>query len=399
MMAACCREALSYGSSPLPVAAENYHVTVILNPSASGGNGRKLFEKYSAPLLHLAGFKVSVQLTSGREEAKELMKIMGNTDAVLIAGGDGTLMEAVTGLMRRDDVGTFCQVPIGIIPVGEANNFSKRLFPNDNPVRGMAEATMAVIKQLKKPVSVIQVENLAEQEEYFGNKIYGLSELEFGSFREAYNRRDKYWMFVGLKDVLSYVFGYSTAHKDITWEWPLNLNWTTTHKVTRQEEERVRGIAGIFSSPKMVEKTEEVEEWQEEGVVDTVSQLELTIKENEKSLETKIYPANLSFSEFVGHGAARIKGEESDVKPQVFSSKQFSIDTPVNEEMPRNMSVDGEEIELLGPMRVSLIPDQLLFFCKPEDSVTQKVEDSTASKRWSTVTSNLMPASTGRNRL
>ena len=36
----------------------DYHVTVILNPAASGGKGRKLFEKYSAPLLHLAGFKV-----------------------------------------------------------------------------------------------------------------------------------------------------------------------------------------------------------------------------------------------------------------------------------------------------------------------------------------------------
>ena len=39
----------------------DYHVTVILNPAASGGTGRKLFEKYSAPLLHLAGMKVSVQ--------------------------------------------------------------------------------------------------------------------------------------------------------------------------------------------------------------------------------------------------------------------------------------------------------------------------------------------------
>ncbi len=96
-MKQCCREALTYGATPIGVHQQNYHVTVVLNPAASGGKARKLFEQYSAPLLHLAGFKVSIQKTEGREEAKELLKIMENCDAVLIAGGDGTLMEAVTG--------------------------------------------------------------------------------------------------------------------------------------------------------------------------------------------------------------------------------------------------------------------------------------------------------------
>ena len=38
-----------------------------------------------------------------------------------------------------------------------------------------------------------------------------------------------------------------------------------------------------------------------------------------------------NFSEFVGHGSARIKAEESEVQPQVFTSKQFRIETPVSE--------------------------------------------------------------------
>ena len=33
-------------------------------------------------------------------QASEIMEIMDDTDAVLVAGGDGTLMEAVTGLLR-----------------------------------------------------------------------------------------------------------------------------------------------------------------------------------------------------------------------------------------------------------------------------------------------------------
>ena len=54
------REALSYGSVTIQgVQTPAYNVTVILNPVASGGKGRKLYEQYCAPLLHLAGMKVS----------------------------------------------------------------------------------------------------------------------------------------------------------------------------------------------------------------------------------------------------------------------------------------------------------------------------------------------------
>ena len=58
MMQVYCREALRYGEPPVPVNSVPYHVTVILNPAASGGKARKKFEKYCAPILNLAGMKV-----------------------------------------------------------------------------------------------------------------------------------------------------------------------------------------------------------------------------------------------------------------------------------------------------------------------------------------------------
>ncbi len=78
-------------------------MTVILNPAAHAGKARTRFENYCAPLLHLAGIKVSVIRTEGQSQAQEIMKVMENTDAVLVAGGDGTLMEAVSGLLQRED--------------------------------------------------------------------------------------------------------------------------------------------------------------------------------------------------------------------------------------------------------------------------------------------------------
>ena len=44
---------------------------------------------------------MSLIRTEAVGQAKEIMEIMKDADAVLIAGGDGTVMEAVTGFMRR----------------------------------------------------------------------------------------------------------------------------------------------------------------------------------------------------------------------------------------------------------------------------------------------------------
>ena len=52
------REAITYGAGLISRDTALYRVTVILNPVASGGKGRKYYEKYCAPLLNLAGMKV-----------------------------------------------------------------------------------------------------------------------------------------------------------------------------------------------------------------------------------------------------------------------------------------------------------------------------------------------------
>jgi len=387
LLTRCCREALNYGTITQGVNQPNYHVTVILNPAASGGNGRKLFEQYSAPLLHLAGLKVSLQKTEGREEAKDLMKIMENTDAVLVAGGDGTLMEAITGLMRRDDADAFCRnVPIGVIPVGENNTLASRLFPCSDQVEQMTRATMAVIKQLKKPMGVIQVENLSEDENYKGRRIYAFNSLEMGAWREAYIRKDNLWLiFQALKKRMTFVFSYLTGHKEVNWEWPSHLSFTTTETITRQVEEKPRGMAAIFSKPTIVEKTEDVETWSDESEV-TPSQIEIKTDEKNQCLQEKIFSADFTFSDFVTDGWRRLNKEDSSLNPEILSAKQFKIDTQTDIESPRLMSVDGEEVELVGPIKVSLIPDMVHVFCAEEEAVEpQESKSKGPAAMWSSV--------------
>ena len=79
--------AIEYGQKTIPIAAQkSYHVTVILNPAAHSGAARTRFEKFCSPLLHLAGMKVSVIRTTHSGNAQEIMNVMDDTDAVLIAG-------------------------------------------------------------------------------------------------------------------------------------------------------------------------------------------------------------------------------------------------------------------------------------------------------------------------
>lgn len=108
-----CERAAVYGKQPIEPGVEPKTVTVILNPNANRRKATKNFEKYCAPILNLAGIYVDVVQTESEGHAKTLMEGLSNTDAIVVAGGDGTLSEVVTGLLRRSDVTNSNLVPIG----------------------------------------------------------------------------------------------------------------------------------------------------------------------------------------------------------------------------------------------------------------------------------------------
>lgn len=50
-----CLEAKQYGDEKIPDGLDPKTITVILNPTANRRKAAKQFEKYCAPILHLAG--------------------------------------------------------------------------------------------------------------------------------------------------------------------------------------------------------------------------------------------------------------------------------------------------------------------------------------------------------
>ncbi|KYB27761.1 Acylglycerol kinase, mitochondrial-like protein [Tribolium castaneum] len=94
LMRVYCEKAARFGLEPIRVEADPRNVTVILNPNANKRKAGDEFEKYCAPLLHLAGICVNVVRTESEGHARTLINDLNGTDAVVVAGGDGTVSES-----------------------------------------------------------------------------------------------------------------------------------------------------------------------------------------------------------------------------------------------------------------------------------------------------------------
>lgn len=61
-----CEEALKLGGEQLRVFSQPKHITVILNPRSKKSKSRKQFNDFVAPILHCAGYKVSLVETENQ---------------------------------------------------------------------------------------------------------------------------------------------------------------------------------------------------------------------------------------------------------------------------------------------------------------------------------------------
>lgn len=94
----------------------------IFNPcSGKGQIKNKLMDIID--IMVKAGYEVTVHSTQDREDAMRKVKEEAKDyDLVVCSGGDGTLDEAVTGMMQSEK-----KVPLGYIPAGSTNDFANSL--------------------------------------------------------------------------------------------------------------------------------------------------------------------------------------------------------------------------------------------------------------------------------
>ena len=96
----------------------------IYNPNA----GKGLLKAKLSDVLDImvkAGYELTVYPTQSYKDAyRKVVHMDRDYDIVVCSGGDGTLDEVVTGMMKRDKGD---RVPIGYIPTGTTNDFASSL--------------------------------------------------------------------------------------------------------------------------------------------------------------------------------------------------------------------------------------------------------------------------------
>ena len=116
----------------------------VYNPHA----GKEMLKPKLSDVLDIfvkAGYEVTVHPTQAYRDAYYQIKEyeVGKYDQIVCSGGDGTIDEVATGMMKRREMGKDV-VPVGYIPAGTTNDFAKSLhIPRrvlgaaDNAVKGV----------------------------------------------------------------------------------------------------------------------------------------------------------------------------------------------------------------------------------------------------------------------
>jgi YegS/Rv2252/BmrU family lipid kinase len=125
--------------SSLAAAGRPRSILIIFNKTAGWRRQRRVQAVVDA--LHRRGCGVVIKRTKGPGHAVELARDAGQVDVVAVAGGDGTINEAVNGLAAAGPA-------LGLIPCGTANVFALELgypFRPDDIARVLAEGPAARI--------------------------------------------------------------------------------------------------------------------------------------------------------------------------------------------------------------------------------------------------------------
>ncbi|XP_037734894.1 acylglycerol kinase, mitochondrial isoform X1 [Chelonia mydas] len=371
---AACQEAQVFGNQLIPSNMQVKKATVFLNPAACKGKARNLFEKNAAPILHLSGLDITIVKTDYEGQAKKLLELMENTDLIIIAGGDGTVQEVITGLLRRADEvrATFSKIPIGFIPLGKTSTLSQTLYPGSlNQVQRIADATLAILKGETIPLDVLQIKGEKEQ------PVFAVTGLRWGSYRDAGVKVSKYWYLGPLKTKAAHFFNTLK-------EWPQKHQASLTYlgptkRPPEEPEEKpsrpslyvriYRRLSLYWASPqKEIPHEVTLEAWEEMQLSTielsiTTQNRQLDLTRTEDSMNICIEPDTVSKGDFINRGSQKMC--DPQLCPEGSQCVQASrCILQLTEGTEGSFGIDSEEYEAM-PVEVKLLPRKLQFFCDP----------------------------------
>jgi diacylglycerol kinase (ATP) len=150
-------------------------IDLIINPAA--GTGGSVLPVINSSMKE-AGIRWEASVTHEAGDAIKFAKaaVKEGVDALAVYGGDGTLMEAISGLMGSE-------IPLAILPGGSANVMAEELgIPKD------LKAACALMSQVPLTTRTIDVGQFGDQYFILGIALGFGAEVIKGADRETKNR-------------------------------------------------------------------------------------------------------------------------------------------------------------------------------------------------------------------
>merc|ERR1712226_145985 len=229
-----CMRARIYGDQKVRSTLEKpKKVTLFVNPHANNQKALNQVERSLLHMLHLAGIDVRVVKMESEGEAKELVAASDDSEAIAVAGGDGTVSEIITGMMHSD--AKVQRQPLLIVPVGYKHNslyksINHSTFLEGETIRNIIASGDSFLSNSVKPVNLMKVVPIPTQSNDASSlknykSVYSTVGVSFGPYRDVLDQStiDKYWYFGPFKKLFvaaKSTFGYNEKKID------LNIKWT-----------------------------------------------------------------------------------------------------------------------------------------------------------------------------
>jgi sphingosine kinase len=132
---------------PVDAVVKRRHLQIIINPTSGKKKAVQIFEAVR-PLFDRSNLTYVVSRTKSPADTKNLVHNLNllDIDGLVIVGGDGTIHDAIAGLMSRSDWEQAIKLPLGIIPGGTGNGLCKSLLELSGESYDPLNAAFLIIK-------------------------------------------------------------------------------------------------------------------------------------------------------------------------------------------------------------------------------------------------------------
>lgn len=290
---------------------------IIVNPSSGAEESENYTEKLKKQLDAVAA-EFGIKKTKKSGDAKEFAEeaALNDYEAVFVLGGDGTVSEAVNGLMLHES-----KLPLGIIPLGTVNNVARAIGIPMNPEKAIDSLEQLTVQQ-------IDVGKL--------NDRYFISSTSVGPIPESVQEVD-----VDMKTkfgVFAYLIeGIKALRNDETYTFELDIDgekWTAEYSLLLIAMSNFVGGVGTIIPEAAID----------DGLIHLVTLKETTAKE-----KLSLVPELFQNKEYT----------KDQLEHRSFKKAKIRLLEDIDKEI--NCTVDGDKGQTF-PLEIEVLPQALSVF-------------------------------------